>query len=176
MLRSSSLHGLPALQFLIDSLHSHSFQLESLFRYLDVDGDGSVSVIEFEHGIRALAHLLHRPLLDRETTRILTLLDADGDGEISYAEFFAAFRLLDTNLSNTQKRVDEMNALRRSHSDSTVMVNLMTTMQHASNTNTASPSSIHNPNANNGNMKIEATAPAHSPEIAAETKRSRKKL
>jgi hypothetical protein len=101
--RQASLHGLDSLQFLLDALHTHSLLLESLFRYLDVDGDGCVSVDEFKDGVSALSNIMTRPLLDRETERIIKMLDADGDGRISYTEFLNGFSSCDESMAQRQR-------------------------------------------------------------------------
>lgn len=60
-----------------------------LFRDIDTDGSGTLSVTEFAVAIKALG--LRFP--KAELRRILTAIDTNGSGQIDYLEFIAAFKV-----------------------------------------------------------------------------------
>jgi serine/threonine-protein phosphatase 5 len=97
---SAELSTEESLQNLLDMLYRNRFDLESLFRHFDVNGDESISVAEFKSGILALQHIVHTKFNEKEIDLLIKHIDTDQDGEISYEEFFTAFRQADTELNH----------------------------------------------------------------------------
>ena len=59
----------------------------SAFRALDKDNDGSITVAEFEQGLRGMGG----ELSTEDIQTLVSAIDADGDGNVSLEEFKAAF-------------------------------------------------------------------------------------
>lgn len=91
------------LMMLIHLLHSKRYELESLFRYFDFNGDGAISIEEFKEGLGALEDLVDHTFTETEVNRLVEIMDTDGDGDISYAEFFNSFRMSDPKLAEQQE-------------------------------------------------------------------------
>ena len=87
--------ALASLQRILDLLHKNRFELESLFRYLDYDGDECLTYEECREGLKALEAPLGIKLTREEIDRLLVFIDSDGNGTISYAEFLQSFELQD---------------------------------------------------------------------------------
>jgi diadenosine tetraphosphatase ApaH/serine/threonine PP2A family protein phosphatase len=96
-----------AMDRLISLLLSQQYELESLFRYLDANGDGKISVAEFTEGLRSLCALLEKPFTDNEIAELLALIDTNQDNVIEYDEFFSSFRLADDQLASLQDAGDK---------------------------------------------------------------------
>jgi len=96
--------SLASLQQILDLLHQKRFELESLFRFLDVDGDEVVSHDEFKEGMRSLQTQLGTKFSESQVDQLLAYIDTDNDGQISYAEFFASFDMADAQFSSTLER------------------------------------------------------------------------
>jgi len=80
-------------------LHRQRFELESLFRFLDSDGDEQISGDEFREGLLSLRAQMELPISNNQIDDLLHHLDEDGNGLISYGEFFRAFRLGEPSLN-----------------------------------------------------------------------------
>ena len=93
-----------ALQSILDLMHKNRFELESLFRYLDYDGDESISHDEFREGIKALKGQLDTPITREQLDKLIACIDEDGDGSISYSEFLRSFDLEDPTLRTHLQR------------------------------------------------------------------------
>ena len=102
-----------AMEKLTQLLYKNRFELQSLFRYFDVNGDGIISLPEFKDGILSLADLLEEPLTERDVSHLITFMDRNSDGRIEYSEFFDSFHIADEELRETVKQNDELkNSLR----------------------------------------------------------------
>ena len=73
--------------------------LKELFMALDVNGDGSITIEELEHGLK-----------DKENgdtlIQLLRAADTDGSGDINYSEFIAA--TLDQNIYMNEKYLQQV--------------------------------------------------------------------
>eukprot|EP00475_Leptophrys_vorax_P045994 TRINITY_DN9727_c0_g2_i1.p1 TRINITY_DN9727_c0_g2~~TRINITY_DN9727_c0_g2_i1.p1 ORF type:complete len:705 (-),score=178.96 TRINITY_DN9727_c0_g2_i1:72-2186(-) len=87
-----------AMDKIYTAIYKNRYQLESLFRWFDEDGSGSLTLEEFIHGIRCLESLGLFPLgadgkgmPDEIIGLVVDKIDSNHDGEIAYDEFFEAF-------------------------------------------------------------------------------------
>lgn len=73
------------LEQLAQMLHRNRYQLESLFRYMDLNGDERISVREFKEGIVGLQHVLQYNFSEHDLELLIKHMDTNNDGYISYA-------------------------------------------------------------------------------------------
>ena len=74
---------------------SHRSRLRSLFRKLDQNGDGVLSLDELRDGLAQMKPPL--PLTRKQVEKIITQIDAEGEGAVSWLKFAAAFGLPEDN-------------------------------------------------------------------------------
>lgn len=77
-------------------LFNKKTEMQSLFRYFDEDGNGTVSRDEFRNGLTSLLSVLkmEEDYSEEMVDQILELVDKDHNGEIDYQEFLAAFQFV----------------------------------------------------------------------------------
>lgn len=59
-------------------------EIESAFRFIDLDKNGFVGAAEIRHILVCMGELI----TDEEVDMMVTMVDSDGDGQISYEEFY----------------------------------------------------------------------------------------
>lgn len=75
-------------------LYTNLRQMEAVFRMIDSDGSGTITIPELEKA----AHILNKArgaastVSDTEVKKILGTMDVDGDGSVSLNEFLEAMR------------------------------------------------------------------------------------
>jgi len=74
-----------------ETLAENKEMLLTVFKFLDVDGDGTLSPKEFRTGVNLLNKRLPIGKQLKNPDEIFKSLDADGDGEISFEEFTNGF-------------------------------------------------------------------------------------
>jgi Ca2+-binding EF-hand superfamily protein len=76
------------------ALHDNHEMLLTVFKFLDVNGSGEISLEEFRQGV----HLLNRHLPpDRQlndTEKLFRVLDKDRSGQITFEEFEQIFEVM----------------------------------------------------------------------------------
>lgn len=80
-------------------LFKNRYELESLFRHLDEDGDGMISAQEFRDGVASLHGLLGHQFSPQDIDAVVKMVDTDGDGCVSYQEFFDSFKMVSVHIS-----------------------------------------------------------------------------
>ncbi|CAI7867146.1 unnamed protein product [Closterium sp. NIES-53] len=77
-----------ALKVIADQLSSAEEMqgLQEVFKIIDVNGDGTLTLEELRNGLRRIGS----PLSDAEVQALMDAADIDGNGEIDYSEFVAA--------------------------------------------------------------------------------------
>jgi Ca2+-binding EF-hand superfamily protein len=95
-------------------MFARRYELESLFRFFDLDGNGSISREEFQNGLSCLATILGKTFTQEQVMEIVDSVDTDGNGEIDYNEFFDKFHTVDASLISTERMV-QTNSKRATH-------------------------------------------------------------
>lgn len=85
-----------ALSAIADAIFRDRDNLLAVFQMLDEDGDGEISLDEWEHSIMAMkdANMFDDPdidLSDEVLSGVLDVLDANCDGHLDFTEFFDFF-------------------------------------------------------------------------------------
>ena len=91
------------LEQILSLLSKNRYELESLFRHFDANGDGEISVAEFREGVASLFHLLKQPYSEATISALISHIDTDANGSLSYEEFFGSFEVLDPKLAAKQR-------------------------------------------------------------------------
>jgi len=101
-------------------LSRNRFELESLFRHFDINGDDEISVNEFKDGVLSLQALMDHDarFTEDEVEALIKHIDVNGDGHISYTEFFESFTLVDSQLAQQHKQSKKNNVYKKPASSS----------------------------------------------------------
>jgi len=85
------------VQQVANALYQNRIHLKAAFRMFDVDGNGTISVEEFQSGMETINELLDKPLSQTGIEELRRSLDRNGDGSIDYKEFLAGLHLIDSS-------------------------------------------------------------------------------
>jgi protein phosphatase len=99
----SKLFSESLLQRILSALFQSKTKLKVLFKRLDQNGDGKISVEELKIGIEAMNLSLDGPLSFEQVENLHKMIDIDGDGSIDYHEFLSSFKVIDS-----ESKIDQL--------------------------------------------------------------------
>ncbi|XP_060570933.1 serine/threonine-protein phosphatase with EF-hands 2-like [Ruditapes philippinarum] len=79
-----------------ETLYRHKDSLETIFRMIDTDHSGQISMPEFEDALSILIKQLDLAIQERDIRDIAESIDMNKDGCIDFNEFLEAFRIVDS--------------------------------------------------------------------------------
>lgn len=119
-------HGEKIMEHVCQSLMRYRIGLERAFFLLDMDGDGSLTTMEFQEGMVTLNMLMdgNFQLSDQDIESLVKHLDENGDGTIDFKEFCEAFQVIDMEAQRnsptaTLRQMARSRTTRRSFQSST---------------------------------------------------------
>uniref|UniRef100_A0A096LR85 Serine/threonine-protein phosphatase with EF-hands n=1 Tax=Poecilia formosa TaxID=48698 RepID=A0A096LR85_POEFO len=82
-------------QSLLETLYRHRSTLETIFRIVDTDNSGFISMEDFRQTWKLLSVYLKMEITDEDISTLAETIDSNHDGSIDIDEFMEAFRLTD---------------------------------------------------------------------------------
>ncbi|XP_029960635.1 serine/threonine-protein phosphatase with EF-hands 2 [Salarias fasciatus] len=82
-------------QSLLETLYRHRSTLETIFRIVDTDNSGFISLEDFRQTWKLLSVYLKMEITDEAISDLAITIDSNHDGSIDIDEFMEAFRLTD---------------------------------------------------------------------------------
>ncbi|XP_042277744.1 serine/threonine-protein phosphatase with EF-hands 2 isoform X1 [Thunnus maccoyii] len=82
-------------QSLIETLYRHRSTLETIFRIVDTDNSGFITMEDFRQTWKLLSVYLKMEITDEAISDLAVTIDSNQDGSIDIEEFMEAFRLTD---------------------------------------------------------------------------------
>jgi Ca2+-binding EF-hand superfamily protein len=83
----------------VEALYSQHRLLESVFRFFDTNGSGTISLDEFKQGCEIINSTLPEESKLKNVDRLLAIMDVSQKGEVDINEFFEMFRLSDAHMN-----------------------------------------------------------------------------
>uniref|UniRef100_A0A1I8F2Q4 Serine/threonine-protein phosphatase with EF-hands n=1 Tax=Macrostomum lignano TaxID=282301 RepID=A0A1I8F2Q4_9PLAT len=81
---------------LTEAVYKNKEELETIFRIMDKDNSGQISLDEFQESCRVLTQATGRQMTEAEVGDMARSMDLNSDGYIDFNEFLEAFRIIDT--------------------------------------------------------------------------------
>ncbi|XP_037536168.1 serine/threonine-protein phosphatase with EF-hands 2 [Nematolebias whitei] len=82
-------------QSLLETLYRHRSTVETIFRIIDADNSGFITVEDFRKTWKLLSVYLKMEITDEDISSLAVTIDSNHDGSIDIDEFMEAFRLTD---------------------------------------------------------------------------------
>ncbi|KAG7490330.1 hypothetical protein JOB18_033312 [Solea senegalensis] len=82
-------------QSLLETLYRHRSTLETIFRIVDTDNSGFITIEDFRQTWKLLSVYLKMAITDEAISDLAVTIDSNHDGSIDIDEFMEAFRLTD---------------------------------------------------------------------------------
>uniref|UniRef100_A0A667Y9X2 Serine/threonine-protein phosphatase with EF-hands n=1 Tax=Myripristis murdjan TaxID=586833 RepID=A0A667Y9X2_9TELE len=85
----------PNMDSLLETLYRHRSTLETIFRIVDTDNSGFITMEDFRQTWKLLSVYLKMEITDEAISDLAVTIDSNQDGSIDIDEFMEAFRLTD---------------------------------------------------------------------------------
>ncbi|XP_063380097.1 serine/threonine-protein phosphatase rdgC isoform X1 [Cydia fagiglandana] len=85
-------------QTVVDTLYKNKTSLEAIFKILDKDNSGYITLEEFSEACQLLGKYMPNPMTQEQLVDICRLMDINKDGLVDLNEFLESFRLAEKSL------------------------------------------------------------------------------
>lgn len=80
---------------MVETLYRNKLNLEAIFRIIDKDNSGYISLDEFSEACNLIKEHMPNPITQEQLVEICRLMDINKDGLVDLNEFLETFRLVD---------------------------------------------------------------------------------
>ncbi|XP_045134039.1 serine/threonine-protein phosphatase with EF-hands 2-like isoform X2 [Portunus trituberculatus] len=91
---------------LVEALYRHKSSLETIFRLIDKDNSGYISMEEFSETCELLSRHIDVPIPKKEITDLARCIDINKDGYIDFNEFLECFRIVQSTKRHPEEDYD----------------------------------------------------------------------
>lgn len=95
----------------VDTLYRNKASLEAVFRIIDKDNSGYISLEEFSDACELINKHMPNPITKDQLLDICRLMDMNKDGLVDLNEFLETFRMVDQKHREQCKEIEEAEAL-----------------------------------------------------------------
>ncbi|OWR46920.1 phosphatase-7 [Danaus plexippus plexippus] len=97
-------------QTVVETLYKNKRSLEAIFKILDKDNSGFITLEEFSEACQLLGKYMPNPMTQEQLVDICRLMDINKDGLVDLNEFLESFRLAEKSLHEDEHVLAEMKA------------------------------------------------------------------
>ncbi|XP_072941598.1 serine/threonine-protein phosphatase rdgC [Epargyreus clarus] len=97
-------------QTVVETLYKNKRSLEAIFKILDKDNSGYITLEEFSEACQLLGKYMPNPMTQEQLVDICRLMDINKDGLVDLNEFLESFRLAEKNLHEEENELLEIEA------------------------------------------------------------------
>ncbi|XP_041972706.1 serine/threonine-protein phosphatase rdgC [Aricia agestis] len=95
----------------VETLYKNKRSLEAIFKILDKDNSGYITLEEFSEACNLLGKYMPNPMTQEQLVDICRLMDINKDGLVDLNEFLESFRLANKSLNEEENEVDDYRAI-----------------------------------------------------------------
>ncbi|CAH2091935.1 unnamed protein product [Euphydryas editha] len=97
-------------QTVVETLYKNKRSLEAIFKILDKDNSGYITLEEFSEACQLLGKYMPNPMTQEQLVDICRLMDINKDGLVDLNEFLESFRLAEKSLQEEENTLAELQA------------------------------------------------------------------
>ena len=91
----------------VDALYRHKNSLETIFRLIDKDNSGFISIDEFEDACELMSKHMGTTIPKEEIVDLAKSIDINKDGQIDFNEFLECFRIVESQDADYADEIDD---------------------------------------------------------------------
>ncbi|KAH9640960.1 hypothetical protein HF086_015056 [Spodoptera exigua] len=94
----------------VETLYKNKSSLEAIFKILDKDNSGFITLEEFSEACQLIGKYMPNPMTQEQLVDICRLMDINKDGLVDLNEFLESFRLAERSLQYEENEIAEIQA------------------------------------------------------------------
>nr|XP_037877493.1 serine/threonine-protein phosphatase rdgC-like [Bombyx mori] len=94
----------------VETLYKNQRSLEAIFKILDKDNSGYITLEEFSEACQLIGKYMPNPMTQEQLVDICRLMDINKDGLVDLNEFLESFRLAEKSLHEQERMYEDMQA------------------------------------------------------------------